>query len=63
MKPLKSIITTWSILYADEILQGLDRELGTAEGVGGVDLVLAVARDLDIHVARERDDVGLGALR
>ena len=40
---------------AEEGLDGLDRERGAAERVGGVDLVDAVARDLDLYVTRDRE--------
>ena len=41
---------------AGDRLDGLERELGPAELVGGVDLVRAVAGDLDLEVARQRQD-------
>ena len=41
---------------AGQRLHGLDRKRGPAEGVGGVDLVRAVSRDVDAQVARNRDE-------
>ena len=51
---------TWSIVDAEVLLDGLHRQRRPAERVGGVDLVLAEARDVDDRVARDRE---LGAVR
>ena len=40
---------------AEVLLDRLDRQRGAAEGVGGVDLVAAVARDVDHGVAQDRE--------
>ena len=40
---------------AEERLDGLDRQRRAAERVGGVDLVDAVPRDVDLDVARDRE--------
>ena len=39
---------------AEEVLDRLDRQRGPAERVGGVDLLGAVAGDLGLGVARDR---------
>ena len=44
---------------AGQLLQGPHGERNATEGVRGVDLVLAVAGDLDVHVPGEGHDVGL----
>ena len=40
---------------AGQLLDRLDRQLRAAERVGGVDLVVAVTGDLDLQVARQRE--------
>ena len=47
----------------EQVLHGLDEQRLSAIGVGGVDLVLAVARDVDVEVAREVDHVDRLAVR
>ena len=54
---LKSTSITWFISspLPEERLDRLDRQRGAAERVGGVDLVDAVAGDVDLDVARDRE--------
>src|SRR5215212_5397466 len=49
--------------YAAESLQRPDSQRRTPEGECRIDLVPAVAGDIDVHIPRERDDVGLGPFR
>src|SRR5215213_9943857 len=49
--------------YAAESLQRPDSQQRAPEGECRIDLVPAVAGDIDIHIPRERDDVGLGPFR
>ena len=46
-------------LDAEVRFDGLDGQLGTAEGVGGVDFVVAVAGDINIGVTLERGKLEL----
>ena len=54
----KLMMITWLILHPGELLDGLDGQRRAAEGVGGVDLVRAVAGDRDERVARDRQPAG-----
>ena len=46
-----------------ELLHGLDQQLGAAEGVGGVDLVLPVLGDVYVGVARQGSQARLPVVR
>ena len=48
---------------AGQLLDRLDRELGTTEEFRGVDLVLAVPGDVDVRVSRDAKDRGVQRAR
>ena len=54
-KPVKSTIATWSISMPRKLFDRFDLQLGAAERVGGVDLLRALAGDLGVAVARDRE--------